>query len=68
MLGLVFSAVYVLGGWLIVWAMAAKGQVWWTLPASAGFPILGPFIACGFYEISRGWRRANRWWRARSSG
>ncbi|MBL9052223.1 MAG: DUF2189 domain-containing protein [Tabrizicola sp.] len=53
MLGLVFSAVYVLGGWLIVWAMTAKGQVWWTLPASAGFPILGPFIACGFYEISR---------------
>lgn len=53
LLGLVFSAVYVLGGWLIVWAMTARGQVWWTLPASAGFPILGPFIACGFYEISR---------------
>jgi uncharacterized membrane protein len=52
-LGLVFSAVYVLGGWLITWAMTAKGQVWWTLPASAGFPILGPFIACGYYEISR---------------
>jgi uncharacterized membrane protein len=52
-LGLVFSAVYVLGGWLIAWAMTSKGQVWWTLPASAGFPILGPFIACGFYEISR---------------
>ncbi len=51
--GLAFSAVYVLGGWLIAWAMTAKGQVWWTLPASAGFPILGPFIACGFYEISR---------------
>jgi uncharacterized membrane protein len=53
LLGLAFSAVYVLGGWLIVWAMTTKGQVWWTLPASAGFPILGPFIACGFYEISR---------------
>jgi uncharacterized membrane protein len=53
LLGLVFSAVYVLGGWLIFWAMTTKGQVWWTLPASAGFPILGPFIACGFYEISR---------------
>jgi uncharacterized membrane protein len=53
LLGLIFSAVYVLGGWLIVWAMTAQGQVWWTLPASAGFPILGPFIACGYYEISR---------------
>jgi uncharacterized membrane protein len=52
-MGLAFSAVYVFGGWLIVWAMTASGQVWWTLPASAGFPILGPFIACGYYEISR---------------
>ena len=53
LLGLAFSMVYVLGGWLILWAMTAKGQVWWTLPAGAGFPIVGPFIACGFYEISR---------------
>ncbi|MCU0827952.1 MAG: DUF2189 domain-containing protein [Tabrizicola sp.] len=52
-MGLVFSAVYVLGGWLILWASTTEGQIWWTLPASAGFPILGPFIACGFYEISR---------------
>jgi uncharacterized membrane protein len=53
MLGLIFSAVYVLGGWLVFWASTTEGQIWWTLPASAGFPILGPFIACGFYEISR---------------
>ena len=51
--GLAFAAVYVLGGLLITWAMTSSGQIWWTLPASAGFPILGPFIACGFYEISR---------------
>ena len=51
--GLPFSMVYVGGGWLIYWAMTSAGQLWWTLPASAGFPILGPFIACGFYEISR---------------
>jgi uncharacterized membrane protein len=51
--GLFFSTVYVAGGWLILWAMTAKGQIWWTIIAGAGFPILGPFIACGFYEVSR---------------
>lgn len=51
--GVFFAGVYVLGGWLIFWASTTKGQIWWTLPAMAGFPILGPFIACGFYEISR---------------
>lgn len=51
--GLFFALVYVLGGWLIVAALTLKGQVWWTIPAMAGFPILGPFIACGFYEVSR---------------
>jgi uncharacterized membrane protein len=51
--GLFFAAVYVIGGWLVFWAVTAKGQLWWTLPAAAGFPILGPFIACGFYEVSR---------------
>lgn len=53
MFGLFFAAVYVAGGWLIVYALTATGQLWWTLPAAAGFPILGPFIACGLYEVSR---------------
>jgi len=51
--GMGFAMVYVLGGWLVTWALTTAGQIWWTLPAAAGFPILGPFIACGFYEISR---------------
>ncbi|MDZ4134927.1 MAG: DUF2189 domain-containing protein, partial [Paracoccaceae bacterium] len=51
--GLFFASVYVAGGWLIVYALTVSGQVWWTLPAGAGFPILGPFIACGLYEVSR---------------
>jgi uncharacterized membrane protein len=51
--GLFFAAVYVAGGWLILYALTATGQIWWTLPAAAGFPILGPFIACGMYEVSR---------------
>ncbi len=51
--GLFFAAVYVAGGWLIWWALTTKGQLWWTLVASAGFPILAPFLACGLYEVSR---------------
>ncbi|MFZ9199158.1 MAG: DUF2189 domain-containing protein [Paracoccaceae bacterium] len=51
--GMFFAGVYVLGGWLIVFSLTAKGQLWWSLPASAGFPILGPFVACGLYEVSR---------------
>lgn len=51
--GLAFAAVYVLGGWVIWGALTLKGQLWWTIPASAGFPILGPFVACGLYEVSR---------------
>lgn len=51
--GLFFAGFYVVGGWLVTWAVMAKGQIWWTLPAAAGFPILGPFIACGLYEVSR---------------
>ncbi len=51
--GLFFAAVYVLGGWLLYGAFTTKGALWWTLPASAGFPILGPFVACGLYEVSR---------------
>lgn len=52
-LGLLFAAVYVAGGWLILWSVTTQGQLWWILPAAAGFPILGPFIACGYYEMSR---------------
>lgn len=51
--GLFFAGVFVAGGWLILWAVTTKGQIWWILPAGAGFPILAPFVACGFYEISR---------------
>lgn len=51
--GLFFAGVYVAGGWLMYFALTVAGQIWWTLPAAAGFPILGPFVACGLYEVSR---------------
>ena len=51
--GLFFSAVYVLGGIALVWLLAVSGKIWVSLPAAAGFPILGPFVAVGLYEVSR---------------
>ena len=49
--GLFFSAVYVVGGFLLVWLGA--GTVSWTLTTSLGFPLAAPFAAVGLYEVSR---------------
>jgi uncharacterized membrane protein len=51
--GLFFACFYVIGGWLILFAVTGRGQLWWTLAAATGFPILGPFIGCGLYDVSR---------------
>ena len=49
--GLFFSAVYVVGGFLMLWIGA--GHVTWILATSLGFPLLAPFAAAGLYEVSR---------------
>lgn len=49
--GLFFSAVYVIGGFLMLWLGA--GHVTWTLATSLGFPLIAPFAAAGLYEVSR---------------
>jgi uncharacterized membrane protein len=49
--GLFFSAVYVVGGFLLIWVGA--GHVSWTLATSLGFPLIAPFAAAGLYEVSR---------------
>jgi uncharacterized membrane protein len=51
--GLVFAAIYVSGGWLLYLFLAVTGQIWWALPITLGFPLLGPFAAVGLYEASR---------------
>ena len=49
--GLFFSAVYVVGGFLMFWIGA--GHVSWILATSLGFPLIAPFAAAGLYEVSR---------------
>ncbi len=49
--GVFFSAVYVIGGLLLIGLGA--GTVAWTLTLSLGFPLVAPFAAVGLYEVSR---------------
>jgi len=50
---LVFGVVFALAGYLITAGLFAAGVFYLVLPMTAGFLIMGPFAATGFYEISR---------------
>lgn len=51
--GLFFAAFYVVGGLVIFFQLKILSQSWWVIPLGVGFPLLGPFIAVGLYEVSR---------------
>lgn len=51
--GLFFAGIYVLAGAFLYYALFAWGQPAWLIPATAGFPLLAPFVAVGLYEVSR---------------
>lgn len=51
--GLVFGAIYAVGGNIIVLCAFALGVGYLAYPLAAGFALIGPFIAVGLYEVSR---------------
>lgn len=51
--GLFFGAIYVLGGLFIAVMLTYYHLPWMIIPVAIGFPLIGPFVAVGLYEISR---------------
>lgn len=51
--GLFFGAIYVGTGLFLCYALFVLGEVFWLVPAAAGFPLVAPFTAVGLYEVSR---------------
>ncbi|MEM9050269.1 MAG: DUF2189 domain-containing protein [Pseudomonadota bacterium] len=51
--GVFFGAVYSLCGLLIYVILQIWQIPWAILPLAVGFPLLGPFVAVGLYEVSR---------------
>lgn len=50
---LFFGSVYVLGGIAIFVLLNQFQQPWMIIPLAIGFPLVGPFLAAGTYEVSR---------------
>lgn len=51
--GLFFGGIYAAGGILIYLLLYVYNIPWMILPIAVGFPLVGPFIAVGLYEVSR---------------
>ncbi len=51
--GLFFGGVYALLGILIFTQLWVIDQPYWILPFAFAFPLVGPFVAIGLYEVSR---------------
>lgn len=58
--GLAIAALFVLGGIIIYLQLTVWDQRWLILPVAVGFPLLGPFVVVGLYEVSHQLEMGNR--------
>ena len=50
--GLFFGGIYTVGGWLLILMLIAFNLPFLVYPLAAGFALIAPFIASGFYVVS----------------
>ena len=53
MFGLFFGGFFAAGGLIILASLTIFDMPWMILPIAIGFPLVGPFVAVGLYEVSR---------------
>ncbi len=51
--GLFFSGIYAVGGWILVLLLVRFDMPYLIYPLAAGFALVAPFIASGFYVVSQ---------------
>jgi uncharacterized membrane protein len=51
--GFFFGGFYALGGYALMMLLQYYRSIWLILPLALGFPLIGPFVAAGLYEVSR---------------
>ena len=51
--GLFFGGIYAFGGILIFQSFIVFEKGWMIYPVMVGFPLIGPFVAVGLYDVSR---------------
>lgn len=51
--GLLFGSIFAMGGLSILLFLTVVDTPWMIFPVAIGFPLIGPFVAAGLYEVSR---------------